>query len=337
MQTKVTIVFNKPSYEKYNVIGEARAITSVMDEVRAVHRALAELGYPVTKLPLSPPLEQVWETIRPSGAELVFNLFEGFEGLPETEAIVANILAELGIPFTGNPASALSLALDKVKTKEVLEADGIETPRCQILCPDDVTLFRLDFPCIVKPLRADASHGLSEESVVSNFEQLERQVAKISQFFGGGALVEEFVDGREFNLTVLGNDELVVLPVAEMIYSLPPHLPKLLTFAAKWRPGTLYFKNTHAVCPAEIGSSEQKQISQIALTAFKLVGCRGYARVDMRQDAEGRLKVLEVNPNPDITPGYGMARQAEAAGMTYIQLIEKIVMLALEKHPCFQS
>jgi D-alanine-D-alanine ligase len=262
----------------------------------------------------------------------VFNLFEGFEGRPETEAMVADMLSGLGIPFTGNPPSTLSLALDKAKAKAVLESDGVRTPKYQSLSPENLYLFHLNFPCIVKPLGEDASHGLSEESVVSNIDQLEKQVTKISQLFKGDTLVEEFLEGREFNVTVLGNKEPITLPVAEMVYYLPPELPRLLTFAAKWHEESLYYKGTRATCPAEIGEQEREQISQTALTAFKLLGCRGYARVDMRLDAEEVPNVLEVNPNPDISPGYGAARQAKAAGLTYSQLIEKIVMFALEEH-----
>jgi D-alanine-D-alanine ligase len=173
---------------------------------------------------------------------------------------------------------------------------------------------------------------VSEESVVKNLDQLTKQVTKISQLFRGDTLVEEFLEGREFNVTVLGNNEPITLPVAEMVYYLPPELPKLLTFAAKWHEESLYYKGTRATCPAEIGEQEREQISQTALTAFKLLGCRGYARVDMRLDAEEVPNVLEVNPNPDISPGYGAARQAKAAGLTYSQLIEKIVMFALEEH-----
>jgi len=329
---KIAIIFNEPSRDRYGAMGESKAVASVLEEVKPVHRALTELGYSVVKIPLRPPLELVEEKLRSLEADLVFNLFEGFEGRPETEAMVADILCGLGIPFTGNPPSTLSLALDKAKAKAVLESDGVRTPKYQSLSPENMYLFHLNFPCIVKPLGEDASHGVSEESVVSNIDQLEKQVAKISQLFGGNTIVEEFLEGREFNVTVLGNKEPITLPVAEMIYYLPPELPKLLTFAAKWQEESLYYKGTRATCPAEIGEQEREQISQTALSAFKLLGCRGYARVDMRLDAEEVPNVLEVNPNPDISPGYGAARQAKAAGMTYSQLIEKIVMFALEEH-----
>jgi D-alanine-D-alanine ligase len=329
---KVAIIFNEPKSDRYSAMGESKAVAGVLEEVRPVYRALSELGYSVTKVPLRPPLEKVREKIKTISAELVFNLFEGFEGLPQTEAVVAGMLSELGMPFTGNPPATLALALDKAKAKAVLESDGVRTPKYQCLSPENLYLFHLNFPCIVKPLGEDASHGVSEESVVKDLNQLEKQVTKISQLFGGNTLVEEFLEGREFNVTVLGNKEPLVLPVAEMVYYLPPELPKLLTFAAKWQEESLYYKGTRATCPAEIGERERDLISQTALTAFKLLHCRGYARVDMRMDAEGIPNVLEVNPNPDISPGYGAARQAKTAGMNYNQFIEKIVMFALEEH-----
>ncbi len=154
----------------------------------------------------------------------------------------------------------------------------------------------------------------------------------VSNFYGGRALVEEFIDGREFNATVMGNHECTVLPVSEIAYSLPLGMPRILTFAAKWEPDSLYFHGTKVICPAQIPADEQEHIAKVALTAFQQLGCHGYARVDMRLDKEGRINVMEANPNPDISPGYGAARQAEAAGMSYTQFIEKIVLLAQEKN-----
>jgi D-alanine-D-alanine ligase len=332
VQLKIAIIFNEPKSDRYSDMGEFKAVAGVLEEVRPVHKALTELGHTITKVPLRPPVEQVRDKLKTIRADLVFNLFEGFEGQPQTEAIVAGMLCELGLPFTGNLPSTLALALDKAKAKKILESDGLRTPRYQSLNPENLNLFHLNFPCIVKPLGEDASHGVSEESVVKDLDQLEKQVKKVSELFGGNSLVEEFLEGREFNVTLLGNKEPVVLPVAEMVYSLPPELPRLLTFAAKWYEESLYYKGTRATCPAEIEEEERQRISQTALTAFKLLDCRGYARVDMRMDAEGVPNVLEVNPNPDISPGYGAARQAAAAGMSYSQFIEKIVMYALEEH-----
>ena len=192
-------------------------------------------------------------------------------------------------------------------------------------------MFQLDYPCIVKARCQDASLGLSADSVVYDFLALERQVSVICDSQSGDALVAEFLPGREFNATVMGNSALTVLPVSEIVYSLPPGMPEILTFDAKWNDDTHYFKGTKPVCPADIGAEEQRRIAETITTAYRLLGCRGYARVDMRLDEDGELNVIEVNPNPDISPGTGAARQAEAAGMTYTQFIERIVQLALDR------
>jgi D-alanine-D-alanine ligase len=328
---RVAIVYNEPLNSRYNARGEQAAVTGVLDAVEAVYHALLKLSYKVVRVPLSPPLDQARKKLGELEADLAFNLFEGFAGYPETEAEIPEILSALGMPYTGCPGEALRLALDKAEAKLILTAAGIKTPDSQLLNPETLPTFRLSYPCIVKPQREDASHGLSERSVVYDFASLERQVANVSRFYSGQALVEHFACGREFNATVMGNDNCTVLPVSEINYSLPQGVPPILTFAAKWQPDSPYFKGTKVICPAEIETKEQKHIAQTALASFHLLGCRGYARVDMRQDEEGRLNVIEVNPNPDISPGSGAVRQADAAGMAYHQFIRKIVQLALEK------
>ncbi|MFH1381955.1 MAG: ATP-grasp domain-containing protein [Chloroflexota bacterium] len=328
MPAIVAIVYNQPDTGRYQNMGEEKAILGVLDEVGAVNQALEGLGYIVQQVPLVPPLAQARERIRSLQVDLVFNLFEGFDGCPETEAVVAGWLGELGVPVTGCPAETLALALDKARAKQLLEAASINTPRYQLLNPGNLPTFYLRYPCIVKPSGEDASHGVSEESVVNDSAALAVQVARISRLFGGTALVEEFIDGREFNVTVMGDDEVTVLPVSEIVYSLPVGMPRVLTFAAKWEPDTVYFQHTKVTCPAEIDDGLRGRIRETAKAVFRLFGGRGYARVDMRLGADGELAVLEMNPNPDISPGSGAARQAEATGASYQQFIERIIHLA---------
>ena len=330
MHTRVAIVYNKPYPSRYDAAGEEKAVLGVLSAVAAVHQALLELGYYVTPVPLSPPFKQARRKLELLDVDLVFNLFEGFCGHPETEALVPEALSELGIPYTGCPGTILRLALDKAKVKVLLKAAGIPTPDFQLLNHHMLQMFQLDYPCIVKPRGEDASHGITKESMVSSFTSLEKQVRAISESYGG-ALVEEFLDGREFNATVMGNSQCTILPISEIAYFLPSGMPRILTFDAKWEPDSPYFQGTKVTCPAEVSIEEQESIDQTALAVFQLLGCRGYARVDMRMDKEGRLNVLEVNPNPDISPDTGAARQAKAAGMTYTPFVEKIVKLALEK------
>jgi len=331
MCAKVAIVYNGPSPSRYTAAGEEKAVLGVLEALAAVYNALVELGYSVSRVPLVLPLESARNDLEQLKADLVFNLFEGFPGYPETEALIPELLSARGIPYTGCPAPVLKLALDKAATKKLLKKAGIATADFQVLNPQTLTRFQLRFPCIVKPRAEDASHGITPESVVSTLPALEKQVAAMCRTYGGDTIVEEFIDGREFNVTVLGNHESTVLPPSEIDYSLPPGAPRLLTFDAKWEPGSLYFENTRVVCPAKIDAELGEQISTLALAVFRLIDCRGYARVDLRLDSQGHLNVIEVNPNPDICPGSGAARQAEAAGMTYTEFVAKIVSLARER------
>ncbi len=331
MRPTVAIIYNEAGSYRYEAIGEEKAVLGVLKEVDAVYGSLTSLGYTVVRVPLLPPAERVMEKLKSIQADVIFNLCEGIDGCPETEADVANTLAWMRVPFTGCPGSALALALDKARTKELLHDSGICTPRYQLLSPDTLTTFHLAYPCIVKPWREDASHGISEDSVVTDSVALEKQVTGICQLYRGKALVEEFVGSREFNATVMGNRELTTLPISEIAYSLLPGMPRILTYSAKWEPQSAYFRHTRAICPAEIDPEMLERIDETARSVFSLLGCSGYARVDFRLNGGGELNVIEVNPNPDISPDSGAARQAKAHGMTYNRFIEAIVLFALER------
>lgn len=299
----------------------------------AAQESLEELGYDVVRVPLLPPIERARETLKSLDTDVVFNLFEGFDARPRTEAAVAGMLAEMGFRYTGCPSAALALGLDKARVKDLFRSHGIPTPAHQKLTPETVGSFRLKLPCIVKPSGQDASHGLSANSVVSDLPSLERQVAMVSRSFEGDALVEEFVDGREFNVSVMGDEEITVLPISEIVYDLPAGLPRVLTYAAKWEEDTFYYQRTGVACPAAIDPAQCASVYRTAEAVFRLVIKRGYSRVDMRLDENGVFQVLEANPNPDITPGSGAARQAAAAGMTYTQFIDRLLSMALRKTP----
>lgn len=330
MRTRITIAFNQPQKSRYDASHEEKAVLGVLDSVAAVRESLEELDYEVTLLPLVPPVESAKAKLTKLKTDLVFNLFEGFAGEPESEALVPEVLARSRLPFTGCRADILRLALDKVNVKVMLRAAGIPTPDFQVLNPRTLDTFHLDFPCIVKPRRDDASHGITDKSVVYDIDSLGKQVTTLSRTYWSGVLVERFVTGREFNATVLGKDVCRVLPVSEIVYTLAPGKPRLLTFASKWEPDSPEYTGTNAVCPADVTAEEYELISSTALLSFQKLGCRGYTRVDMRMDEHGKLNVIEINPNPDISPNAGAAIQAEAAGMTYTDFIASIVKLELE-------
>ena len=331
MALKVALIYNDPIPDRYSQMGEADAIADVLEEVKAVYDALLEMGHSVVKVPLVPPIDSVRSTLTGLDVDIFFNLFEGFAGQPETEAMVTGMMAVMGKPFTGSLAPTLALALDKVKTKELLIAAGVNTPRFQVLRPDNVSQFDLKYPCIVKPAAEDASHGVNQDSVVNDMGALTVQVEKICLHYGGRALVEEFLDGRELSSTIMGIRKPIVLQISEIIFSLPPGLPKMLTFGAKWLTDDIYFHHTDPVCPANVDDALRAHVSEVSISAARLLGCRGYARVDMRLDAEGHASVLEVNPNPDISLTSGAVRQASAIGLTYPQFVDRIMQLAFDR------
>ncbi len=327
----IAVVYNRPLPSRYTTRGEEAAVAGVLVELKAVSTALKKLGYDVQPVPLEPPIENAAGVLQNLKADVVFNLFEGFCGEPQTEADIAEILAGTGIPFTGNPAPALRLALNKPQTKRRLEEAGIDTPRFQLIQPGDASEFRLNFPCIVKPPAEDASHGLTEKSVIDSLEGLNEQLDIFGLSYSGPALVEEFIDGREFNITILGDAASTALPISEIEFSLPEGQPRMLTFAAKWQEDSPYFKGTRVRCPAKISEEIRRRIEEKARAAFRLLGCRGYARVDLRMDSSGRIFIIEINPNPDLSPGYGAALQARTAGMDYQTFIKKLIELAMVK------
>ena len=329
MCPRVTIVYNEPQPSIYDRAGEGAAVQGILQSVTAVRDALIERGYPVDRLPLVPPREDAVALLEALDTDIVFNLFEGFCGQPETEPIVPEILVKRAIAFTGCRAETLRLCLDKSAVKIILRAAGVLTPDYQLLGPTSKHWFKLHFPCIVKPCGDDASHGITKESVVYDFASLSERVLKISTTYGGDALVERFITGREFNATVLAGGQ--VLPVSEIVFTAAGKGPRLLTYSAKWEPGSKEYRDSTVVCPAELGKADQRLISRTALRAWNAIGCTGCARVDMRMDEDGNLYVLEINPNPDISPDAGAARQAAAAGMTYADLIETLLGSVIKK------
>jgi len=328
---EITIVYNEPFPDGIPEGGESSAEMGVLACVNAVHMALLDCGYIVYLLPVVPPLDSVRQQLSTVKTELVFNLFEGFFDYPQSESRFACYLDEMGFKYTGCPAAALSMALDKAGSKALLAQNGVGVPDYQVLNPYNVESFELNFPCIVKPRCQDASHGIIPESVVNTMIELRTQVKRVCEMFEDQAIVEEFIDGREFNITVMGNDDLLVLPSSEIVYRLPSDVPRILTYEAKWIEESEYFKKTNVACPARVRAAVREEIAQTAVTAYSAFGCTGYARVDMRLDNSNRLKVLEVNPNPDISPDTGAARQAYYAGIVYSQFIEKIVDYAAER------
>jgi D-alanine-D-alanine ligase len=277
----------------------------------------------------------LFEKLKNEKPDVVFNLADdGFYDDPRLEPHVAAIFDILKIPYTGNNYFTLALCQNKARAKEILAYNGILTPKWQVFSTTNRKLNpELKFPLIVKPVREDGSVGIKERSVVNNEEELKEQVEHILNVYQQEALVEEFIDGREFNVGVIGNKKLTVLPIAEIDFSeLPPNIPKVVSYRAKWVKQSIAFKKTPVICPANIDEGLKNQLEEIAKKCFKIFGCSGYIRLDIRYDEkEKKIYVLEINPNPDISEEGGLAREAKIGGLSYKDLILKIIDLALKR------
>jgi D-alanine-D-alanine ligase len=295
-------------------------------EAASVAAALATLGHRPRIVPFGTDPAIFLEQLQAAGAELIVNLCEGIWGDSHLELHAAALLELTGLPVTGSPPLCLGLTQDKLRTKELLLATGLPTPRHLVARHGDPlpTMVGLNYPLIVKPRSEDASQGITDASVVDGITELQARIAYVHRTYRQDALVEEFIIGREINAAVLGNgSEAVVLPLAEILFD--PALPRpIVSYEGKWLEQSPAYRGTVPVCPAALGNADAAAVNAVALAAFRTMGCRDYARVDLRL-RDGTPYILEVNANPDISPEAGLARSAAASGLTYPELIGRII------------
>jgi D-alanine-D-alanine ligase len=277
----------------------------------------------------------IYTQIKEEKPDVVFNLCDdGFRGETKLEPHVVAVFDILDVPYTGNNYFTIALCQNKARAKDILTYNNVLTPKFQVFTSAERKLNpELKFPMIVKPIREDGSIGIRERSVVDSEEQLKEEIDHIINFYDQEALVEEFIDGREFTVSLIGNKRPIVLPVAEIDFTeMPKHLPRIVSYRAKWVKQSIAYKKSPVICPANIDEKMKKLIEETARKCYKIFGCRGYARIDFRYDEkEKKLYVLEINPNPDLSGEFETAKAALAADMTYSDLILKIVGFALEK------
>ena len=306
----------------------------VVEEMDDIKDALNSLGYKTTTLNVDSNIYRLMEYLRTEKPDLVFNLVECVENESSQEMNVAGIYELMKIAYTGAPPLALGIALNKPLVKEILHYHGIRTPRFQVFKPSDKIALseELEFPVIIKPVHEDASVGIANESVVYNNNDLRRRVRYIFEELEQPALVEQYIDGRELNVAMIGNKNPIVLPISEIDFGkLPDDMHKIVSYDAKWVHGSAAYAGTNGVCPAPLTANQEGRLKDIALRCFQIIGCRDYARVDFRLTREGTPYVLEVNPNPDISDDAGFARSARSYGLSFPETVGKIVESALER------
>jgi D-alanine-D-alanine ligase len=303
----------------------AASDAGVLDEVKSVAEALKELAIPC-QVESATGLADVPRILARFPGHTVFNLIENFDGAPSESMQIPTLCQAFRNPCTGNDTVAQTLCLDKWRTKAVLKAAGLPVPDGQLIPPGTTPVVRKlpPPPWIVKPLSTDASEGIHPGSVIRlNPSALAGAVRKVHTVFHQPALVESFFGNREINVAILqqGN-RLKVLPVSEIEFrNFTPDRPRIVDYTAKWEEKSFEYKNTVRVVPAAIPPAIAKRLRAAALSAWQVLGCRDYARVDFRLDDQGNFVILEVNPNPDISPESGFAASLTAAGIPFSRFV----------------
>jgi len=306
----------------------------VMAEVEAVSRALSTLGigHEVRGVASAGELAGA---LSASGSGLVFNLVEQLPGGPMEACRVPDICAAAGRRCTGSGSECLALCLDKGRTKDVLAEAGVKAPaglRAGAGGEPDYSLLPAG-KVIVKPADTDASEGIGADSVLDSRDPaLPEVVKRVSDRSGGrDVLVESYITGREVNVSLFEDGGgLRTMPLAEIDFSaFPPGMTRIVDYTAKWKTDSFEYLNTPRVIPAPFEESVARRIRVAAAAAWLAAGCRGYARVDFRVSADGTPWVLEVNPNPDISPDAGFAAALKAGGVEYASFVEAVVKNAL--------
>jgi D-alanine-D-alanine ligase len=296
---------------------------------------LREIGHEVRVLGINDNLGGIRPTVGLFKPHIVFNLMEAFAGVTTFDQNVVSYLELLGLPYTGCNPRGLILARDKALSKKLLAYHRIPVPEFTVVRPGRKVALpkRLAFPLIVKSLFFEASTGISQASVVENHEQLARRVTFIHEKLGTAAIVEQFIDGRELYVGVIGNERLDVLPPWEMSFAqMPENRWKIATERVKW---STQYQKRHGIMTdrAKLDATTVEGMQRIARRAYRALDLSGYARIDLRMDEEGRIYVLEANPNPNMAYGEDFSESAEAHGVSYERLLDRLIALGLRWKP----
>ncbi len=303
------------------------------EDRQEVHEALRANGHSPFYLEIDGTTESL-KTLADTECDLVFNLTESWAGDDTKDINLAAFLDLLGKKYTGTGPGGLHLAQNKSLAKKIFAFHGIRTPYFA-----SVHRGRLDwshdlqFPVIVKPAREDGSIGISFNALCESIKDLMERIHDLHEQFDSPVLIEEYIEGREMYVAVLGNGEPEALPVVELDLSrLPEGTPRIAGSEVKWEKGTVAYKVTKSILPSDLEEATVQALQQTAVQAFRALELRDYGRIDMRLTPDGRVYVLEVNPNPWLQSTAEFAMAAKKSGRDHAALIEEIVNLALARY-----
>jgi D-alanine-D-alanine ligase len=295
------------------------------DTIKVIAKAIESSGFQVKKIG---NVSRLLENLDNLAVDIVFNISEGLIGR-NRESQVPILLEMAGVPFVGADALSLGVSLDKVMAKKIFMAEGIPTPKFMEVKSTEgiLDLDNLKFPLFVKPRFEGSSKGLTETSRVENKEELKKQVEHVISTYKQPALIEEFIRGEEFTVALIGNDPVEVMPIVQIKIDGELNLKdKFYTF------GHIKSDSLEYVCPAPISDSLKKKINDLAIRTYKAIECSDFGRVDFRVDSKGNPYVLEINPLPSLSTADVFMVIAKVLGMTYDQMIVKILKTAIKRH-----
>ena len=324
---KITVLHTKDALEP--------PVDPLLDQL---DQALTENGHTPQRTVVDDAVEPVIEQLKSSQPDLVFNLAESFRGKSALESNVAALLNLMDLRYTGSSPAGLILAGDKTLTKKVLAFHGIQSAKFATMYRGQVDwAHEIDFPLLVKPPQEDASLGITQKSVVNDIKELLDVISSTQQEYQSPVLVEEFIDGREFYVGVIGNSKVEALPIIELDFSkFPAGLPKIASWEAKWgdegdEKGA-EFEGTQSIFPSDLSEELTEKIQRVAIDACQALRLRDYGRIDLRVTAEEQVYVIEANPNCYLEKNSEFARAAEKSGLAYPAMIARIIELASARY-----
>lgn len=295
-----------------------------------VVQTLRYMGHDATPIGASDDLSKIRDAITELRPHICFNLLEEFHGVGLYDQHVVSYLELCKQHYTGCNPRGLMLSHDKYLAKKIMTYHRIPTPRFSVAVRGKRVRIRgrLEYPLLVKSVVEDASLGITESSLVHDDVGLERQVTYVHEALRSDALVEEYIAGREFYVGMLGNQRLKVLPIWELKFTKAPKKPNIATAKVKWDAATqerLGVETDEANIPAEL----KDRIESVCRRVYKALDLSGYARIDLRCNPDGKVYVLEANPNPNLSFGEDFAESAEKGGVEYEELMKRIINLGL--------
>lgn len=323
--SQIAILYNEP-IQTNNKIDLSES--NILDQVEIIKKSLFNLNVSFSVIPVTNRILSTIDSLISQRPDVVFNLCESVYGKTYFEMNIPSILEFLGIAYTGSPPLTLGLCQQKDLTKSILKSNNIPTPKHVIIQRNEEFLkLDLDFPLIIKPVHEDGNLGINDESIVTNYHGLNRQIEYVTNNFDQPALIEEYVDGREFNVSILGNYPPQILPISEIMFK---GEKKIVDYDSKWVSTSKSFKESPAICPAEIDSNLLYAIKNIAKKSYEALHCRDYARIDIRLFNDIPY-VIEVNPNPDISLEAGYMRSLRAGGISAEDFVGEVIGYTLDR------